>query len=76
MSVSPTPERTPLPDFEHFTEELETLLNRYSLDAWSDTPDYILADYTLRALCAYRATITDNRIWHGWKTLPERLNQP
>lgn len=28
-----------------FTEELKSLINRYSLENGSDTPDWLLADY-------------------------------
>ena len=75
MSVPAIRPEQPAPDFEEFTEELGSLLNRFGIDNWADTPDYILAEHLTGALRLYRATLTTNRIWHGWKTLPERLNQ-
>jgi hypothetical protein len=38
---------------ESFKQELETLINRHSLENESDTPDYILAQYTLACLDAF-----------------------
>lgn len=75
MPVPATAHVQPIPDFEEFTEQLESLLNRFNIDNWADTPDYILAEHLTGALRLYRATLTTTRVWHGWKTLPERLNQ-
>ena len=36
-----------------FKKELAALINKYSLENGSDTPDYILADYFLDCLKAY-----------------------
>ena len=36
-----------------FKKELESLINKYSLENESDTPDFILADYLIRCLEAF-----------------------
>ena len=75
MSISPLAEGpAPTPDFETFNEELEVLLNRFSMDAWTNTPDYALAEHLTGVLRLYGATLSTTRIWHGWPTLTERLN--
>ena len=38
---------------EGFRKELEQLINKYSLENKSDTPDFILAAYLVRCLEAY-----------------------
>ncbi len=72
-----TPEQAhvPEPDLEMFLGDLEILLNRHSVDNWTDTPDYILAEHLTSTLRLYRATMSTTRQANGWKTLRERLNQ-
>lgn len=50
-----------------FEKELEGLINRYSMEAGSNTPDYILVDYLKNSLENFhRATrLRDN--WYGGK---------
>ena len=36
-----------------FREELEELINRYSKETKSSTPDFVLADYLINCLNAY-----------------------
>jgi hypothetical protein len=43
----------------NFKRELATLLNRYSLDSATNTPDYILAEYLLNSLMAYDVVLRD-----------------
>ena len=35
---------------EEFRKELQSLLNRYSIDNSMNTPDYVLAEYIIRCL--------------------------
>lgn len=46
-------------------QELTSLLNRYSLENGSDTPDFILAQYLLRCLETFNHTIRAREQWHG-----------
>ena len=49
-----------------FMQALEELINRYSLETDSDTPDFILADYLANCLTEF-ADITKARDeWHGF----------
>jgi hypothetical protein len=48
-----------------FERELSSLINRYSLENGSNTPDYILASYLRRCLYNYNTTVTERDKWHG-----------
>ncbi len=49
-----------------FESELISLLNRYSLENGSNTPDFILARYLIDCLEAYNnALCRRSRWWHG-----------
>jgi hypothetical protein len=37
----------------NFSKELEMLINRFSIENESNTPDYILSDYLLKCLKAF-----------------------
>lgn len=52
-----------------FKEELESLINRHSLENDSNTPDFILAQYIQGCLDNFNTTITARDKWYG-------LNQP
>lgn len=76
MSISPaSSEPRPAPHLDDFASELCILLNQHSLDDWAQTPDFLLTQHLISALLSYRATAAGTREWHGWPTLPERLNQ-
>lgn len=46
-----------------FEEELEHLLNRYSKENESDTPDFILAQYLQQTLTVWNATTKERDRW-------------
>ena len=48
-----------------FVAELEHLLNRYSKESGSDTPDFILAEYLRDCLHAWNAGVTARERWYG-----------
>lgn len=48
---------------EAFTEDLRRLLNRYSAEQASGTPDFILAEYLVAALRAYNVAVQDRGDW-------------
>lgn len=51
-----------------FEKELEQLINRYSLENESDTPDFILADYLRACLETFNNTTKARENWYGRKT--------
>lgn len=48
-----------------FDEELRGLLNKYSLENDSNTPDFILATYITQCLDAYNKAVQDRARWYG-----------
>ena len=48
-----------------FEDELLTLLNRFSQENESNTPDYILRDYLLDCLHAYNRALQIREKWYG-----------
>ncbi len=47
-----------------FQLRLSGLLNEYSAESPSDTPDYILATYLTQCLRAYNEAVVARREWH------------
>lgn len=50
---------------DEFKQEIEVLLNKYSMENKSDTPDYILAQYLTDCLKAFERATYDREKWHG-----------
>ena len=48
-----------------FQHELASLLNKYSKEAGSNTPDFILAEYLLGCLDAFEKATKRTQQWHG-----------
>jgi hypothetical protein len=52
-----------------FTEELERLVNRYSLESFGgNTPDFILAQYLVKCLQVFGETCRQRSDWYGKET--------
>lgn len=49
----------------NFEKELEQLINKYSLENQSDTPDFILAAYVIQALENFNAATKQREEWYG-----------
>lgn len=49
-----------------FHEELTDLINKYSIENESDTPDFILADYLVCCLTTYRTTVKGRDMWYSY----------
>lgn len=48
-----------------FHDELRALLNRYSMERLSGTPDFILAQFLFGCLDAFGAAVREREEWHG-----------
>jgi len=55
----------PKNDGDNFMDELRTLINKYSKENSSDTPDYILAEYLNDCLAAWDKAIGARRNWYS-----------
>jgi hypothetical protein len=51
-----------------FERELISLINRYSKENGSNTPDYILAQYLSACLSVFSATMQKRDSWHNSST--------
>ena len=49
----------------NFEKELEGLLNKYSIDNKTETPDYILAEMIVHTLEHYGMAVKKNLLWRG-----------
>lgn len=64
---------------EGFEKELQHLINRYSMENGSDTPDFILAAYLVKCLEAFNATSRHREKWYGKELsigVPQVLEPP
>lgn len=59
---------TILRDGTSFTNELKKLLNRYSEENKSNTPDFILANFLVNVLDSFNASTQAREKWYGRKT--------
>jgi len=50
---------------EPFLSELEHLINRFSEESGSDTPDFILASYLYGCLVNYNRSLQARENWYG-----------
>lgn len=48
-----------------FVEELRYLINRYSKENGSNTPDFILAEYLSECLDIFNKTVKRREKWYG-----------
>lgn len=61
---------------EKFTEELRVLINRFSVENGSDTPDFILADYLVGCLDAFEALMRNRKLWYTGYTHADDAPMP
>lgn len=48
-----------------FKKELCNLINKYSIENESDTPDFILTDYLMDCLNAFDKHVVNRNRWYG-----------
>ena len=56
-----------------FEKELESLINRHSMENGSDTPDFILAKFLRGCLETFNSAVARRAKWYGHESLDERL---
>jgi hypothetical protein len=52
-------------DLPAFQRELETLINRFSGENESNTPDFILAEFLVKCLVTWNASVARREVWYG-----------
>ena len=53
-----------------FSEELRELINRYSKDGGSNTPDFILMEYLIKCLNSFDEAVSTRDKWYGVHLCP------
>ena len=56
-----------------FEAELSALINRYSQENASNTPDFILAQYLTACLAAWNTATQQRETWYGRDARPSAL---
>ena len=57
-------------------EELRSVINRYSVENASNTPDFILAKYLMGCLDAFNMAVQQRETWYGRDARPTNTEQP
>ena len=55
---------------ENFEKELKTLINKYSKENESNTPDWLLAQYLIACLAAFTMATQQRETWYGRDARP------
>jgi hypothetical protein len=50
---------------DSFEKELEFLLNKYSRENDSNTPDFVLAKYLVNCLHTWNDSVSAREVWYG-----------
>lgn len=58
-----------------FRRELIALLNKHSKENFSNTPDFILADYLINCLNAFNLTTNRRTEWYGEKLIRSKVEE-
>ena len=54
-----------------FQKELETLINKHSMEQFSDTPDFVLAEYLNNCLKAFNGAVSARKNFQTPTRAPE-----
>ena len=68
--IEPIEEDAQLYKESEFEKELEILINRYSQENGSNTPDWILAEYMKRSLATFNTIVNKRDKWYNVKLTP------
>ena len=58
-----------------FEDELGAVINRYSQEQASNTPDFILAQYLIGCLAAWNTAVQQRETWYGRDARPCNIAQ-
>ena len=57
---------------ENFKRDLAKLINLYSLESVSNTPDFIIAEYLTNTLLEFDKLMRSRDNWYGYSQRPRR----
>lgn len=72
ININDYPSDAPEPEPD-LMQQLIKLLNRFSCENVSDTPDHILAGYVANSLKAFNEAVRQRDEWYGFKPWPKPL---
>ncbi len=58
-----------------FEDELGAVINRYSQEQASNTPDFILAQYLIGCLAAWNTAVQQRETWYGRDARPCHIEE-
>lgn len=58
-------EGSDMTNIREFREDLETLINRQSMENRSNTPDFILAQFLVQCLISFDTAVQQRETWYG-----------
>ncbi len=58
-----------------FEQELGELINRYSMEGESNTPDWLLAQYLVACLTAFTTATQQRENWYGRDPRPSEVTK-
>ena len=61
---------------DSFQSKLERLINEFSMENDSNTPDFILAKYLVACLAAFNAASVEREQWYGHAHKPGGVSTP
>ena len=59
-------------NIENFKHDLAKLINLYSLESVSNTPDFIIAEYLTNTLLEFDKLMRSRDNWYGYSQRPRR----
>jgi len=59
-----------------FAKGLEQLINQYSMENGSDTPDFILAGFLVNCLRQFDSAVREREHWHGRAEFEQLVSNP
>jgi len=60
-------------DISDFEKELTMLINSYSIENQSNTPDFLLAQFIIGCLNAYKVAVNNRDLWYGFNPWPNQM---
>lgn len=75
LYASPQPSAETVVDPETFEKALERIINGYSMESASNTPDWILAQYLRACLLAFDTAVQQRETWYGRAGRPSAAAQ-
>lgn len=58
---------------DDFATELQSLVNRHSVENASNTPDFILAQYIAGCLATFATAVQQRETWYGREASPSAV---